>query len=94
MNDIVLLNDEANDVSNNLTAPRMEIDNLFENLTGDIASINKLINNINTQKKANLEEECSLLEEKQKLNKSRDDFEKYVRGQNEEISKKISQVND
>lgn len=85
--DLVLKKDENSSASNNL-------DNLFNNLTNDISTFNKYVDNVNRQKIENTKEEKELLEEKQKIAKARIEFEEYVKTQQAEYNKKQEQIEE
>lgn len=89
MYDDFMLNDayEAETI-NDLEGRDSNIDNLFNNLTEDIASANKFILEV-TKKNKNCElERKELDEDKQKFRKSKEEFELYKQEQQEEIRKK------
>lgn len=71
-----------------------DLDHLFDNLTSDIASVNRFITNLNDQKKFNNVAEKELVEERQRVEKAKLDFDKYMEVQKEEIEKKQKQVEE
>lgn len=73
---------------------KKNLDSLFDNLTKDITNFNKYIQDVNNQKKENIIEEKELIEEKQRIDKAKLDFENYVRAKNEEYEKRMSQVDE
>ncbi len=77
-----------------LNASNDDLDHLFDNLTSDIANVNKFITNLNDQKKFNNVAEKELVEERQRIEKSKADFDEFMEAQKEEISKKQKQVED
>ena len=91
----ILLNDDNLDVTSSFdpTSDGGDLDNLFQNLTSDIENVNKFISNLNDQKKANSVEEQELLEEKQRIERAKVEFENYMKLQNEEITQKQKQFN-
>lgn len=90
MNDDFLLNDVPAQSSKSLN----DLDSLFENLTNDINSFNRYVDDVNNQKKENTVEERELFEEKQKLQKSKYEFEEYVKTKQAEYDKKIGQIDE
>lgn len=71
-----------------------DLDDLFDNLTSDIQNFNKYISDVNKQRQENSVEEKELLEEKQRVEKAKLDFENYVRAKNEEYEKRESQIEE
>lgn len=71
-----------------------KLDSLFTTLSDDINNFNKYVDGINEQRKANYLEEKELSEEKQRIAKSKLDFEEYVKAKQEEYEKKKSQIDD
>ena len=91
MYDDILLN--GNTSQKYSTKSHSSFDDLFNNLNADIANVNNFIYSLNNKRKENKEEEQELLEERDKLNQDKIDFENYVKKQKVEISKRQEQVN-
>ena len=91
MYDDFLLNDKYDKDIQNTTN---DLDNLFDSLTNDINSFNKYVDDINKQRKENSIEVKELLEEKQRIDKAKLEFENYVRVKNEEYDKKMRGIDD
>ena len=87
-NDFLLDNNFASSNSSN------DLDSLFDNLTNDINTFNKYVENVNNQRKENNIEERELLEEKQRIAKSKMEFEEYVRAKQNEYDKKIGSIDE
>lgn len=85
-----------NNYGNNLASKSESnnLDSLFDNLTNDIINFNKYIEDINKQRKENSIEEKELIEEKQRIDKAKLEFENYVKAKNEEYEKKMGQVDE
>lgn len=90
MYDDILLKD--NKIDDTSTINNTNLDELFNNLTSDIETVNKFISNLNNQKTANNKEEQVLIEERQKIDRDKEEFEKYMAIQREEINQKKNQV--
>lgn len=90
MYDDILLKD--NNIDDASTISNTNLDELFNNLTSDIETVNKFISNLNNQKTANNKEEQVLIEERQKIDRDKEEFEKYMAIQREEINQKKNQV--
>lgn len=100
------VNEEVKDASDIISSFREDIESLkanteggslehlFDNLSSDIASVNKFITDLNDKKKANHVEEKELVEERERLDKTKKDFEAYMDAQKEEIVKKQQQVDE
>ena len=71
-----------------------DLDDLFNNLTSDIQNFNKYISDVNKQKQENSIEEKEILEEKQRIDKAKLDFENYVKTKNEEYIKKEKEIDE
>ena len=69
-----------------------DIDKIFDNLNKDIDSVNKFINNLNNQKKANQEVFEEIEEERKKLEQARTNFESNMNFQLQEIDAKKLQL--
>ena len=91
MYDDFLLNDKFDNVQPTSSS---DLDSLFDNLTNDINSFNKYVDDINKRKKENNIEEKELLEEKQRIEKAKKEFEEYVKSMNDEYNKKMAQIDD
>lgn len=63
------------------------LDSLFDNLTEDIANVNKYISEVNKQNKTNEQAQRDLYDSRQKLEKAKLDFEEYSRSKEEELQK-------
>ena len=63
------------------------LDSLFDNLTEDIANVNKYISEVNKKNKTNEAAQRELYDERQKLEKSKLNFENYYRAQEQELKK-------
>lgn len=92
MNDDFLLNNDYNSDLTSKNSSSNDLDNLFDNLTNDIQTFNKYINDVNQRKKDNILEEKEIIEERRRIEKSKLDFENYVRTKNEEYENKMAQV--
>ena len=92
MYDDFLLNDRLSSDSNQ--KEMTNLDNLFDNLTNDINTFSKYVDDVNKKKKENTEEELQLYEEKRKLEKSKLEFEEYVKSKQVEYDSKINQIDD
>lgn len=94
MNNDILLNDENLDTTSSFdtTSNNDNLDDLFDNLTSNIESVNKFISSLTNQKKVNHEEELELLEEKEKINRTKEEFEGYMAIQKEELKQKQRQM--
>lgn len=91
MYDDFLLNDKFDNIQ---SASSSNLDSLFDNLTNDINSFNKYVDDINKQKRENTIEEKELIEEKERIDKAKKEFEEYVRTKNDEYDKKMAQIDD
>ena len=89
--DFLLNNDYSSDLSSKSTSST-DLDNLFDNLTNDIETFNKYINDVNQKRKDNILEEKEIIEERQRIEKSKIEFENYVRTKNKEYENKMAQV--
>ena len=91
--DLVLNEKYSNDMTRVEDSSR-NLDTLFNNLSDDIISFNKYVDGINKQKKENSIEEKELIEERQKLDKIKFDFESYVKAKNLEFEKMVKDIED
>jgi hypothetical protein len=94
MYDDFLLNDRFDTSMTQSLNSSNDLDSLFDNLTNDISSFNKYVDGVNKRKKENIVEEKELLEEKQRIEKSKLEFEEYVKTRQEEYDKKIGQIDE
>ena len=88
--DILLKNNNSN---LSTSEPSKSFDSMFNNLNNDIANVNDIIYNLKSKSIANKEEEQELLEERDKLNQDRVEFESYVNEKNAELRQKQEQIN-
>ena len=72
----------------------VDLDSLIEGLSSDIRNVNNFMEGLNEQKKANKEIEKSLVDERKKLERDKQDFEDYVRRITSELeeTKKTNEV--
>lgn len=94
MYDEILLSNKFSDNVSSQSESLNDLNKIFDNLTNDIDYFNKYIEDVNRQKKENSIEEKELIEEKQRIEKTKIDFENYVKAKNEEYEKRISQVDE
>ena len=73
------MNDEFNAINNDLGVS--SIDSLFNNLTEEIANVNKYIDKVSEQKRNTEIEEKQLYEEKMRFEKTKSNFENYMNEQ-------------
>ena len=81
--------------SNDMTIaedPSKSLDTLFNSLSDDIINFNKYVDVISKQKKENSQEEKELIEEKQRFEKVKFDFEAYVKAKNLEFEKMVADI--
>lgn len=89
--DFLLNNKYSNDMP---SVSSNDLDSLFNNLESDITNFNKYVDDVNKKRKENTIEEKELMEEKLRIDKSKLEFENYVRAKNEEYEKKMVQVDE
>lgn len=98
MDDNFLLNESMdNEINVNISASSNDIsdlDSLFDNLTNDINSFNKYVEDVNQKKKENILEEKELIAEKLKIDRAKIEFENYIKTKNDEYEKKMGQVDE
>lgn len=83
-----MLNDAFSvDDAGKVDANSKNFDSLFDNLTEDIANVNKYISEVNKKNKSCENAQRELFDERQKLEKSKLDFENYFRAKEEELKK-------
>lgn len=83
MNNDVILGNDFNFKNNDV-----DLDDMFQNLTNDIANFNSYINNVQNQKQENNKSELELTEEKLKLSRAKTEFDNYIKIQQEEFKQK------
>ena len=88
--DFLANNNQISSKSNSLD----NLDSLFNSLSNNIDNFNKYIEHVNKKKKENINEEKELMEEKLRINKSKMDFENYVKTKNQEYENKMAQVDE
>ena len=84
----------ANNQENSKNSSLENLDSIFNSLSNNIDNFNKYIDSVNKKKKENVDEEKELMEEKLRINKSKMDFENYVKTKNEEYESKMAQVDE
>ena len=67
------------------TSDSINLDELINGLSSDIKNINNLMADLNNKRKANKELEESIVTEREKLEKDKEQFENYVRLMNSEF---------
>lgn len=80
--------------SNNLQKDNADFDALFDSLYNDVAGANNFISTLIEQKKNVTDNAASLKEEKDKLAKDREEFERFVQSQKESIELEKAQCNE
>ena len=91
MTDEILL--DSNNNSHNENNSSSNFDTIFNSLSNDIVNLNQYINDVNKQKKENTVELKELEEEKARITKSKLEFEEYVKRQQQEHNRRISEFN-
>lgn len=73
----------------------VDLDSLIEGLSSDIKNVNNFMEGLNEQKKANKEAEQTLIDERKKLERDKQDFEDYINLKMSEIeeTRKTNEVN-
>ncbi len=71
--------------SNTSSANNSDFDTLFDNLYNDVAGANKFISNLIEQKKSVTDNAANLEEDRDKLEKEKAEFERYVESQKQSI---------
>lgn len=69
-----------------------DLDNLFNKLSSDVTNFKAHVNILNEKQKMNLEEEKELCDEKERLNRAKQEFESYIEIQRQEIDQKRLQM--
>ena len=83
-----------NNTSTQLAKDNADFDAIFDSLYNDVAGANNFISTLIEQKKNVTDNEASLKEEKEKLAKEREEFERFVKSQKENIELEKAQCNE
>ena len=79
---------------NDETIEKSNLDDLFDNLSSDIANINQVVSDINAKKRITSEELESIKLERQKLDKDRADFDNYASKKDQVLNQKQKDIED
>ncbi len=71
-----------------------DLDDLFNKLSSDVTNFKAHINSLNEKRKMNLEEERELFDDKERLNRAKQEFESYIEIQNQEVAQKKLQLEE
>lgn len=96
MYDDVLLNKSNNSTENlkSKSPTNTNFETLFNNINKDIVNVNNIISDLKSKRKANAEEEHELLEERDKLNQEKVNFENYIHQQKLELEQAQKRFDD
>lgn len=83
-----------NIVPTQLAKDNADFDAIFDSLYNDVAGANNFISTLIEQKKSVTDNEANLKEEKEKLAKEREEFERFVQSQKENIELEKAQCNE
>lgn len=92
---MIFVNDEILFTESNTVEDKYkEIDSLFDSLSNNVNTVNNYIADLVREKKANVSENLSIQEEKQRLDRAKQEFQNYINDQMSDIKKREKELDD